>query len=175
MALTKQQKAGQLQELKDCLKRAKSVTFLHYIGTTVEAVTQLRTKIYERKAQMKVGKKTLFRIAAKEMGLPEPTDAEMPGAVAFVFSYEDEMSGPKAAFEFGRTNDKVKLVGGILNGKILSAAEALELGKMLSREELLAKFMAMLQAPLANFASIASSPLRSFAYGLTQVAEKKTG
>jgi large subunit ribosomal protein L10 len=173
MALTRDQKGAQLQSFKDALKKAKSVVFMQYAGTSVEAISALRGKLYERKAEMKVGKKTLFRIAAKEAGLPDVTDEATPGPIAYVYSYEDEMSGAKVALEFRKVSDKVALVGGILNGKILSKAEAVELGKMLSKEELLAKFAAMLRAPLSNFASIASSPLRSFAYATAQVAEKK--
>ncbi len=172
MALTRDQKVVQLQGLKDALKKAKSVVFMQYAGTSVEAISQLRTKLYEKKAEMRVGKKTLFRIAAKESGLPDVTDEHAPGPIAFVFSFEDEMSGAKVALEFAKVSDKVKLVGGVLNGRILSKAEAVELGKMLSHQELLAKFVGLLRAPLSNFAFIISSPLRSFAYGVKQMGER---
>lgn len=174
MALTRAQKAAQLTDFKESLKKAKSVVFLHYSGTTVSAISQLRTKLYEKKTKMRVGKKTLFRIAAKESGLPEVPESSLEGPVAFVFNFEDEVSGAKVALEFGKVSDKVKIIGGILNGKLLTREQALELGRMLGREELLTKFACMLRAPLSNFASLCSTPLRSFAYGLKQVSEKKT-
>ena len=173
MALTRDQKVTQLTGLKEALAKAKSVVFMQYAGTSVEAISVLRGKLYDGKSEMKVGKKTLFRIAAKEAGFPEITDEQNPGQIAYVFSFGDEMTGAKIALEFSKANDKVKLVGGLLNGKVLSNAEALELAKMLSHKELLAKFAAMLRAPLTNFASIASSPLRSFAYATKQMADKK--
>lgn len=173
MALTRAQKAAQLTDFKDALKKAKSVIFMHYSGMNVDSISQLRTKLTERKAKMRVGKKTLFRIAAKESGLPEVPETALEGPVGFVFSEEDEVSGPKVALEFGKVSEKVKIIGGILAGKLLTREEALELGRMLGREELLAKFACMLRAPLQQFAALASTPLRSFAYGMKQVAEKK--
>ena len=169
MALTRDQKVVQLQGLKDALSKAKSVVFMQYAGTSVEAISQLRTKLYEKKAEMKVGKKTLFRIAAKEAGLPDVTDEHAPGPIAYVFSFEDEMSGAKVALEFRKISDKVNLVGGVLNGRILSKAAAVELGKMLSHQELLAKFASLLRAPLVQFAGMCQSPLSTFASGLREL------
>ncbi|HLD07559.1 MAG TPA: 50S ribosomal protein L10 [Candidatus Peribacterales bacterium] len=173
MALTKAEKQAQLTELREDLKKAKSLVWLKYRGLTVSDVSNLRRKIRGQNAKMKVAKKTLFRIAAKEHGIPEISDDVLGiEPLAFVFSFEDEVSGAKAAFEFSKGNDKVKILGGMLDGKILSENAALELAKMLSKEELLTKFAIMIRSPLQSFASICSTPLRSFAIGLKQIAEK---
>ena len=175
MALTKVQKQAQITELRADLKKAKSLVWLKYRGLTVLDVSNLRRRVRAKNAKMKVAKKTLLRIAAKEEGMTEITDQVMgTEPLAFIFSFEDEVSGAKVAFEFSRENDKVKLTGGLLDGKILSEAEAQELARMLSKEELLAKFAGMLQSPLRNFASICSTPLRSFAIALKEVAAKKS-
>ena len=173
MALTRVQKSAQLQGLKESLTKAKSVVFVHFSGIKVGDASMFRRKLGERKAMMKVAKKTLFHIAARELGYPEMPETAMDGPVGFIFSFEDEISGAKVALEFGRTNEAVKLIGGILNGEILSKAEAIEFAKILSREQLLAQFAMMLQAPLSNFASMSNAPLGGFARGLKQVADKK--
>lgn len=169
MALTRQQKQEQVAALKDSLKKAKSVVFAHFSGSTVAAVTDLRNKLFARKAQMKVAKKTLFRIAAKEVGLPEVPESALEGPVAFVMSFDDEVSGAKTVLEAGKANDKVKIIGGLLAGKLLSKAEAVELGNIPSREELLAKILAMFQSPLVQFATICQSPLSAFARSLREL------
>jgi large subunit ribosomal protein L10 len=74
--------------------------------------------------------------------------------------------------EAGRGNDKVKIIGGFLGGKLLSKAEAVELGKIPSREELLAKILAMFQSPLIQFAGMCQSPLSAFARGLQELKMK---
>ena len=175
MALTKVQKQAQITELRADLKKAKSLVWLKYRGLTVLDVSNLRRRVRAKNAKMKVAKKTLLRIAAKEEGMTEITDQVMgTEPLAFIFSFEDEVSGAKVVFEFSRENDEVKLTGGLLNGKILSEKEAQELAKLLSREELLAKFAGMIQSPLRNFASMCSTPLRSFAIALKEVAAKKS-
>ena len=68
MALTRTQKSAQLKELKDKMKSSQSVVFTNYIGLKVSEVSELRRKLKAAGAEMKVAKKTLMRIAAKEEG-----------------------------------------------------------------------------------------------------------
>jgi large subunit ribosomal protein L10 len=162
MALTKQQKAAQLKVLKDRMARSQSIIFAQYAGLTVAGVSQLRAKLKEGQAEMMVAKKTLMQIAMKEAKLPEVSDASLEGAIACVFSYADPLSGANLTFSFAKDFPQVKLVGGIFDGKSLSAAEAQALAKIPSRQQLLGIFAAMI-----------TSPLRGFAIGLSELAKKK--
>lgn len=172
MALTKEQKIAQLTELVTKLKDSESVMFSHYIGLNVGDVSELRNNLRENNAEMKVAKKTLIALAFKEAGLPEIEPDDLDGPVACIFSFADPLSGAQTAFKFSKTHDQVKLIGGVYDGKMLSAAEASELAQMPGREELLAKFVGMLQSPLVSFASLCTSPLGGFARGLSQLADK---
>src|SRR3989344_541436 len=69
MAVTREEKAVQLADLKEKFSKASSVIFAHYIGMTVAQVSNLRKKLREGNAEMKVAKKTLMSIATKEAGL----------------------------------------------------------------------------------------------------------
>jgi large subunit ribosomal protein L10 len=173
MALTRDQKAAQLTELKDKIQKAKSVMFSHYIGLSVADITDLRSKLRAQKAEMKVGKKTLIRIAAKELNLPEVTEESMPGAVACIFSFDDPIAGAQVTHAFAKTHDHVKLIGGIFDGKILTAADAKTFALLPSRQVLLGTFAGMIQSPLRSFASICASPLSGFARALNELAKKK--
>ncbi len=93
MALTRDQKAVQLAELKDKMQNAKSVMFAHYIGLTVPDISKLRGKLREGKAELKVAKKSLIQLAAKEINAPEILDTAVPGPVACIFSNEDPVAG----------------------------------------------------------------------------------
>ena len=172
MALTKDQKKAQVTELKDALEKSKSLIFMHYCGLSVSQADDLRGKMQEKNAKMKVIKKTLYRIAAKENGLPEVPDKVLDGPVALVFSFEDEISGAKVAYEFGKSNDAVELIGGVLNDKVLTKSEAMDLAKILSHDKMLAKFAAMMCTPLTSFASMCGSPLSSFTRVVKEFAEK---
>ena len=173
MALTKQQKTAQLQELKDKMQKSKSVIFAHYIGMTVADVSDLRAKLKQSKAEMKVAKKTLMRIAGEELGLPKVDDDTLDGPVACIFSFDDPLTGAQVAFKFAKDHPQVELIGGIFEGKVLSKEEAVAFAKMPGREQLLAMFMSMLQSPLSSFSSMINSPLRGFAVALGEIAKKK--
>lgn len=173
MALTREEKAVQLQELKEKLSKASSVIFTHYIGMTVADVSDLRKKLRVAGAEMKVAKKTLIRIASKEQGLPEIDDSMMNGPVACIFSFAEPTAGAQIAHKFAKDHTQVSFLGGIFEGKILSQSDAKMLAQMPSRQVLLSTFAGMLQSPLRSFASICSSPLSGFARALAEMAKKK--
>lgn len=173
MALSRESKVAQVADLTQKFQKAKSVVFAHYLGLNVADVSTLRRNLKGKKAEMKVAKKTLLKLAAKNAGLPEITDDVIPGDIACIFSYEDPISGAQTTFAFGKDHKHVQLVGGMFEGKILSKADALAFATLPSREQLLATFMSMLRAPLSSFASICNTPLRGFALSLSELAKKK--
>lgn len=162
MAVTKAQKAEILTELKEKMQKAKSILFAHYIGMTVSDVSELRSNLKKGNAEMKVAKKNLMRIAAKDTNLPEPPDEMLDGAVACIFSFEDPLTGGQIAFKFAKTHKQVELIGGIWEGKLIGKEEAMAIAQIPGREALLGMFMAMCQGPLS-----------SFARGLSELAKMK--
>jgi large subunit ribosomal protein L10 len=173
MALTREQKAEQLKELNEKFTKASSVIFTQYIGLTVAEVSDLRKKLREGQAEMKVAKKTLMRLAAKEKGLPEIGDEVMDGPIACIFSYADPLVGAQIAFKYAKDHTQVKFLGGVFEGKILSKTEAREFAQIPGRLVLLATFMSMVRSPLQTFAGMCSSPLTGFARALSEMAKKK--
>jgi len=162
MALTKAQKTEQLNELKEKMKDSKSVMFAHYIGMKVADSSDFRNKLREKKSEMKVAKKTLMQIAAKDLNMPEVPDELLDGPVACIFSYDDALSGAQIAFKFSKDHPQVELIGGIFEGKVLSKEETIAIAKIPGKQQLLGMFAAML-----------NSPLSSFARGLSELAKQK--
>jgi large subunit ribosomal protein L10 len=172
MAVTRDQKSVQLKELQEKFSSSQSVVFANYIGLTVSEVSELRKKLRAAGAEMKVAKKTLMRIAAKEKGFPIPEEKDLPGPVACIFSVNDPIVGPQVAFAFGKDHPQVSIIGGFFEGKLLSKEDARTLATIPGRQVLLATFAGMLQSPLRSFASIINSPLTSFARALAEKAKK---
>ncbi|MBU1017405.1 50S ribosomal protein L10 [Patescibacteria group bacterium] len=162
MAITKQQKTEILQELVDKFGRSKSVVFSDYRGLDVASVSDLRNKLREKDAETKVAKKTLIKLAAKESGVDDLGDDMLTGPVSATFSYEDEMTGLKVLFNFSKTNENLKLLGGVINGKVVGAEEIIQLAKLPGREELLAKLMGSMSAPVSGFVGILGNLLGGF-------------
>lgn len=173
MATSKAKKEEILQKLKDTFKGSKSVIFGQYVGTNVEQITNLRRRARKSNIQIAVTKKTLIKLAAKENGYSDIPRDVLEGAVLAAFA-QDEVSAAKLIKQFGKEVETVKLIGGLLEGKILDLQAVKELADMSSKEELLAKFIGILQSPLRSFAIGLNSPLSSFARGVKAYSEKQS-
>lgn len=174
MALSRDAKVSQVNDLTQKFQKATSVVFTHYLGLTVADVSALRRSLKEKNAEMKVAKKTLIQLAAKHAGLPELSDEAIPGGIACIFSFGDPIAGAQATFNFGKENKAIKLVSGLFDGKVLSERETVEFASLPTRDVLLATFMSMVRSPISSFASMCSSPLRGFAMAVQEVAKKKS-
>lgn len=154
MAITKEQKKEILADLVDKFSRSKTVVFADYRGLDVASISELRDQLREGGSECKVAKKTLIKLAAKENKIEDLNDDVMEGPVAATFSYEDELSGLKILFNFSKKNNNLKLLGGVMDGKVVSAAEINALAKLPSREELLAKMIGSMNSPVSGFVGI---------------------
>ena len=156
MAVKKQKKEDILKELVDKFARSKSVVFADYRGLDVAGVSDLRSKLREEGAEAKVAKKTPIGLAAKE-SVGELDKSVMEGPVVATFSYEDAMSGIKVLFNFSKENENLKLLGGIIDGKVVDAETIQQYAKLPSRDELLAKLIGSMNAPITGFVGIGNS------------------
>ena len=93
MALTKAQKSKVLNQIKDLIKDAKSIGFTTNTGLTVEEITDLRIGLREVDATFTLAKKTLIKIAFKEVFDVEIDDNLLPNQIAMVVSTTDAVSG----------------------------------------------------------------------------------
>jgi large subunit ribosomal protein L10 len=171
MAVSRQKKEEILAELVELFKDAKSVSFGQCAGMSVKEISTMRNEMREKGVKFKVAKRTLFKLAAKENGIELP-DEIIEGPVGAAFSFEDMVSGPKLIKATGKKVEVVKLMGGIMDGKVLSITQTNELADLPSKEELLAKFVGMIQGPLRGFHGVLNSGLGSFARTLTAYAEQ---
>lgn len=171
MAVSRQKKEEILAELTELFKDAKSVSFGQYAGMSVAEISDMRNKMRENGVKFKVAKRTLFKIAAKENGIELP-DEIMEGTVGAAFSYDDAVSGPKLLKETSKEVEVVKLMGGIMEGKVMTITQMQELADLPSKEELLAKFVGMMQGPLRGFHGVLNSGLGSFARVLQGYADQ---
>lgn len=153
MAVTRQIKEAALKELVDKFGRSKSVVFANYRGLTVASISELRSQLRKEDAEMKVAKKTLINKAAKDH-VGDLDKSIMEGPVVATFSYDDPLSGIRILFKFAKKNDKLKLLGGIVDGKIVGADVIEQYAKLPGRTELFAKLLGSMNAPLSGFVGI---------------------
>ena len=173
MPVTRKQKEESLASLTEQFKKGKTVVFTQYQGTNVKDIRALRKKLTEHKVNFKVAKKTLMRLAAKEVGFNEIPDAFLQGPIGLAFAMEDQIAPAKIIYDFGKDHENVKIVGAIFEGKLIDAAAAKMIATLPSRELLLTKLVTILKSPIAGFHNVLHSMLRNFVYLLSEIQKKK--
>ena len=141
MAVTKARKSEQLSALETHLKEAKSIAFTSNTKVTVLEVSALKKDLRAQNALYLTVKKTLVRIAFKNVYSLDLDLSSLPGQVALVIAKGDAVS------PFGVTNkyvnewrkeEKMVFVGGYMEGRLMDAIETKKLATLPSREVLLA-------------------------------------
>lgn len=173
MAVTKEKKKELLQDLDDKFGKAQAVYFADYRGLSVKDMGSLRSQLRENGVDFRVAKKTLMQLSLKNSNLPEAPSEVMAGPVGAAFGYEDVIAAVKALHTFSKTNDNLKILGGLVEGKFITQAEALELAQLPSREELLAKLVGSMKAPVSGFYGVTSGMLRGLIQVLKAYGEQK--
>lgn len=171
--LTKNQKIELVKNLTEKIKSAKSAIFVDYKGLKVKDLTELKKSLRKSGTDYVVVRKTLIDLAFKNAGIKDLDVKSMEGQIALSLSKEDEVSGAKIIDGFSKTNENVKMLGGILGTQIMDAAQVKALAKIPSKEELLAKLVGTLNAPVSGFVNVLAGNLRGLVQVLKAVSEKK--
>ncbi|WP_031407249.1 50S ribosomal protein L10 [Thiomonas sp. FB-Cd] len=155
MSLNRTEKQAVVTEVAALASKAQTLVLAEYRGIEVEPMTRLRAQARGKGVHLQVLKNTLARRAVA--GTPfEVLAGEMTGPLIYSFS-EDAIAAAKVINDFAKTNDKMVVRAGAYNGKLLNAEGVKQLASIPSREELLAKLLGVMQAPLTGFvASVAA-------------------
>jgi large subunit ribosomal protein L10 len=149
-----------VQQLRERLERSKVVIVTDYKGMDVGAMTELRRKLREAKIEYEVVKNTMLRLASDGTGVAAIQD-HLKGPNAIALSYDDPVAPAKVLTEFAKTNDKLEIKVGVLNGKVLDLAAIKALSSLPSREELLATVLsAMIAVPTSLVRALSDVPRR---------------
>jgi len=174
MAKTKEQKGQILRDLTDKISKSKSIVFTKFSGLGVKESEAIRKELGVEKGEYYVAKKTLMNLAFKDLKIKDLELKSFDGQIAAVFGYEDEVAPAKVIDKFKKEyEDKIEFVGGILKNKFITADEVGNLAKLPSREELYAKIVGSINAPISGFVNALAGNLRNLVYVLKAVGEKK--
>jgi len=173
MAVTAE-KTAIVDSLKGKLTSAKGAVFVGFTGLTVADVTKLRRKFLAANVEYNVVKNTLTRIAAQEAGL-EGISEFLEGPTALAFSAEDPVAPAKVLKEFIKETktQALQIKVGVVEGKVIDAAGVEELASLPSREELIAKLLGSMQAPISGTVNVLQGTIRNMVYVLDAIREQK--
>lgn len=173
MALSKQQKETIVKELIEDIKNSKSFVISDYDGLTVNDMQELRSKAKEQGVKMKAIKKTLLRLVFEKAEVEGINTKELEGSLAIALGMEDEIAPAKIVAEFAKDHEEVKILTGSLDSKILSQDEIMALSKIPSRDELLAKVVGSLNAPVSGFVNVLAGNIRGLVNVLNGIKDTK--
>ena len=173
MPKTKIQKKEIIEDLKQNLTNQKAVVFVDFQGLGAKALSELRDKLKEADCLLKVTKKTLLGLVFESSGdssLKEKVK-NIEGELALVFGFKDEIRPAKIIHQFSKENENLKILGGLIKNeeyKFLTIQEVIDLALLPSKEEVFARLVGVLNAPIANFANVLKGNLRNFVFVLSQ-------
>lgn len=150
MSLNLDGKKAVVAEVSAKVASAQTVIVAEYRGMSVDALTQLRVKARQSGVYLRVLRNTLARRAFA--GTPfAPVSDQLVGPLIYGIS-DDPVAAAKVLSDFAKTNDKLLLKAGVYDGKVLDKAAVQVLASIPSREELLAKLLGVMKAPVSGFA-----------------------
>lgn len=132
------------------LRESSSTIVADYRGLNVAQVTELRKQLREAGVEFQVLKNSLVSRAAASAELSE-LDSVLTGPTAVAFS-ADAIAPAKILSDFAKKNDALKIKAGVVEGRVVDAAQVKALADLPSREGLLSMLLSVLQAPVRNFA-----------------------
>jgi large subunit ribosomal protein L10 len=153
---------AEVEAIKGRLEGSVAALLTEYRGLKVAELGELRASLRGSSTEYRVLKNTLTSIAVREAGY-EDLVALLQGPTAVAFVHGDPVQAAKDLAEFARTHPALVVKGGVMDGRVLDAAEVRQLATLESREVLLARMAGLLQASAQRTVNLLAAPLRQVA------------
>jgi len=169
MAKTREQKEQIVEEIKQKLDQVKTAVFSTFNNIDVAGQEDLRAKMREKEIVFHVYKKTLINKALEKAGIKSVDVNQYQGNIAIAFSNTDEVEPAKVLVEAGKDWDGLKVQEALINQEHLDQEKAIALAELPSRQELIAKTVGSIAAPLNGFLNVLNGNQRKLVNVLKQI------
>ena len=166
--LTRKQKEEIVSDLSDKIGKTKSMVFVEFAGMQTGEMGELRRELKKNKAELKVAKKTLVEIALEKNDFKVDLD-KFKTQVAVAFGYNDEFSVVKVLDNFAKKHSALKLLAGLIGKDYFEETSLSALAKLPSREELLARLVSTISAPISGFVNVLQGNMRGLVTVLSKI------
>jgi len=159
-----EQKKETVSELADKLARATIAITTSYSGLTVAQMTELRRRLRQEQIEYRVVKNNLARFAAEQTGR-EGLTSVIQGPTAIAFGYGDVVAPAKTLLDYIRsTKIELGILGGLMEDRVLSAAEVTALATLPSREVLIARVLSGMQGSIYGLVNVLNANIVGLVY-----------
>ena len=161
-----------VEELRGWIERCTVAITTDYTGLSVDAMNVLRRELREKGVQFRVVKNTLTHLAADAAGKPAFKEI-VEGPTGIAFGYGDPVEPAKALAEYIRVaRSSLKIRGGLMDGRVLSPEDVVALAALPSKDELVARLLGQLQAPISGLVTVLNGPISGLARVLQAYIDK---
>jgi len=172
LSLNLEQKKAVVAEVNKQIAGAQAVVLAENRGIGVSEMTALRVQARKSGVYLRVLKNTLVRRAVDGTAFSDLAN-EMVGPIVYGIS-TDPVAVAKVLNDFAKSNDKFVIKSGAMPNKVMSASNIAALASLPSREELLAKLLGTMQAPIAKFVRTLNEVPTKFVRVLAAVRDQKS-
>jgi large subunit ribosomal protein L10 len=162
-----------VKNVKEKFDKAEAFFITHNLGLKADQITALRKDVKSQGGEFKVVKNTLMKRAVEGKSYGNDISKDFEGPVAVAFSYKDPVAVAKALYKYVDDSKKLLVKTGFLGQTMLSAKDIEQLSKLPGRDELIAKAVRTIAAPLQSFMGVLTAVPRDFLNVLTAVKDKK--
>ncbi|MEK7184072.1 MAG: 50S ribosomal protein L10 [Patescibacteria group bacterium] len=170
MAKTREQKAAQLAELQTLIDQPAMV-LTQYGGLTVHDLDELRAQLRAAGCRYRVPKTSLLKKVLVERGIELP-DSLLKVQLGIATSASDEVDPNRVVVTFAKQHEQLKVIGAVINGRFVDESYVRSLAALPSRQELYAKLVGTVAAPLTGFVSVLGGNIRGLVSVLRQRKEQ---
>ena len=171
MSLDLEQKKAVVAEVSAEVAKAQAIVIAEYRGMEVKSMTELRRQARRSGVYLRVLKNTLARRAVSGTPFEKLAD-QLTGPLIYGIS-TDPVATAKVLDGFSRSNDKLVIRAGAMPNAMISAKDVKALASMPSRDELIARLLGTMQAPIAQFARTLNEVPARFVRTLAAVRDQK--
>jgi large subunit ribosomal protein L10 len=171
LSLNLEEKKAVVAEVSEHVSKAQAIILAEYRGLEVGDMTRLRAQARKSGIYLRVLKNTLVRRAVDGTPFSDLAN-DMVGPLVFGIS-SDPVAVAKVLNDFAKSNDKFVIKAGAMPNQVMDVKGVQALASLPSREELLAKLLGTMQAPIATFVRTLNEIPTKFVRGLAAVRDQK--
>jgi len=171
--VVKKEKKEKVEAIKGLFSESSGLIFTDHTGLSVEGSVVVRDKLAENDAYLKILKNTLALIAAKEIFKDIDLEDILKGPTSVVASKEDIADTAKIIKDFEKEHGTLKIKGGILEEKVLSAENVTKIAGLPSKEVLLTNLAVTMNAPITKLVMALAGLPRNLVMVLDGIRKQK--
>ena len=165
-------KQAAVADLADRISKATIAIATDFSGLNVNQITELRKQLRDLGIEYRVVKNRIAKIAAEQAGV-ETFKGILEGSTGVVFGYGDVVTAAKALDSYVKqTRADLKIRNGVVDGLPLTVAQVSALAALPPKEQLVAKLLGQMNAPITGLVTVLNGPVRGLAMVLQRRAEQ---